>query len=63
MSPLRDQDGIAHANLSLATRRRGGATRALESGLAERVTVDRIADCKNRTLAPRHPAGPVLALR
>ena len=25
--------------------------------------LDLIADCKNRTLAPRHPEGPVLALR
>ena len=26
-------------------------------------TLDLIADCKNRTLAPRHPEGPVLAVR
>ena len=26
-------------------------------------TLDLIADCKNQTLAPRHPEGPVLALR
>ena len=26
-------------------------------------TLDLIADCKNQTLAPRHPDGPVLALR
>ena len=26
-------------------------------------TLDLVADCKNRTLAPRHPEGPVLALR
>ena len=25
--------------------------------------LDLIADCRNRTLAPRHPEGPVLALR
>ena len=25
--------------------------------------LDLIADCKNRTLAPRHPEGPVLAIR
>ena len=25
--------------------------------------LDLIADCKNRTLAPRHPEGPLLALR
>ena len=26
-------------------------------------TLDLIADCRNRTLAPRHPEGPVLAIR
>ena len=26
-------------------------------------TLDLIADCRNRRLAPRHPEGPVLALR
>ena len=26
-------------------------------------TLDLMADCKNQTLAPRHSAGPVLALR
>ena len=26
-------------------------------------TLDLIADCKNQTLAPRHPDGPVLAVR
>ena len=25
--------------------------------------LDLIADCRNRTLTPRHPEGPVLALR
>ena len=25
--------------------------------------LDLIADCRNRTLAPRHPEGPVLAIR
>ena len=25
--------------------------------------LDLIADCKNRTLTPRHPEGPVLAIR
>ena len=26
-------------------------------------TLDLVADCRNRTLAPRHPEGPVLAIR
>lgn len=42
---------------------RAEADGVVDTGAVSLVIPDEIADCRRRTLAPRHPEGPVLAIR